>query len=126
MKKESNFLESILIAMQETMDKHCEVFVNKEKRTVTLKGFNEPTTIHCHEEDEFDWEIGFGLALSKAFLTPKHKMMREMLRNKNRKLDYKTYAKWCIIEYFEGNEKRKNKFYEENVKFYEGKKNKDK
>lgn len=126
MEKKFNFFENIVNTIQELKEKGCEVYVNKEKYTVTLKMFNEAITIHCHKDDKFDWEIGFGLALSKTCSTPKHKMMREMLRDKNRKLDYKNYAKWCIIEFFDGSEKRKNKFYSERVKFYESKKNKNK
>lgn len=122
-----NYAISLLSSLKNSLRKKCKVYVNEGKRTVVLKKGNKLITIRCHEEDTFDWEIGFGLAISKLMVySPKYKMMREILRDENRKLDYKTYAKWCIVEFFEGDEKVKKNFYEENVKFYESKKNQDK
>lgn len=77
------------------------LIVNKEKKYVLLKFNGKEYRVDCHEEDKFNWEIGFGLALSKAFGKQcKWEEIREFYRNKNRKLNYKEYAKWCIIEYF--------------------------
>lgn len=77
------------------------LIINKEKKYVLLKFNGKEYRVDCHEEDKFNWEIGFGLALSKAVgKLCKWEKTREFYRDKNRKLNYKEYAKWCIIEYF--------------------------
>lgn len=77
------------------------LIVNKEKKYVLLKIKGKEYRVDCHKDDKFDWLIGFGLALSKAFgKNAKWEETREFYRNKNRKLNYKEYAKWCVVEYF--------------------------
>ena len=77
------------------------LIVNKEKKYVLLKLNGKEYRVDCHKEDEFDWQIGFGLALSQCYgRKSKWEDMREFYRNENRKLNYKEYAKWCIVEYF--------------------------
>lgn len=78
------------------------LIVCKEKKYVLLKLCGEEYRVNCHEDDKFNWLIGFGLALSKAFgNNKKWKNAREYFRNsKTRKLDYKKYAEWCVFEYY--------------------------
>lgn len=77
------------------------LIVCKDKKIVIYKCLGKEFKIQCHEEDEFDWSIGFGLALSQAYgKRLKWKTHREYYRNKERKLDYKKYSLWCIMEYF--------------------------
>lgn len=81
------------------------LFVDKVKKTVVFKKNEEVYKVKCDEEDKFDWKIGFGLALSHCYGDQLHwKETREHMRNKKtHKLDYKRYAKWCVIEYFKNN-----------------------
>lgn len=78
------------------------LIICKEKKYVLLKRDNYEVKLQCHEEDKFDWRIGFGLALSQVFgKKPKWKEHREYYRNnKKRKLNYKEYALWCINEFY--------------------------
>lgn len=79
------------------------LIVCKDKKYVMLKYNNEEVKIQCHEQDEFDWKIGFGLALSKMFgASRNHKSAREYFRdNETHKLNYKEYAKWCIYDIYD-------------------------
>ena len=79
-----------------------KLIVCKEKKYVLLKWNGKEYKVQCHEKDKFDWRIGFGLALSQVFGNqPKWKEHREYYRNKKRQLDYKQYALWCIIEFYQ-------------------------
>ena len=89
---------------------HNMLIVCKENKYVLLKYDGYEIKIECNEKDKFDWRIGFGLALSKMFGNqPKWKEHREFYRNKKRLLDYKQYALWCVMEYFENDMIRLNK-----------------
>ena len=78
--------------------------INKEKRTLFLEYYSTKVVVKCHEEDEFDWKIGLGLALSNAnaINERKSKWHRDKwFRTKeNHKLDYKAYSNWVLVEYY--------------------------
>lgn len=78
------------------------LIINKNKKYVLLKLCGEEYRVNCHEDDKFNWFIGFGLALSKSFgNNKKWKNAREYFRNpKTHKLDYKNYAQWCVFEHY--------------------------
>ena len=78
------------------------LIVCKNKKYVLLKYDGNEYKVQCHEQDKFDWRIGFGLALSQIYgKKSKWKEHREYYRNnKKRKLDYKKYALWCINEFY--------------------------
>lgn len=80
----------------------CMLIINKNKKYVIYKINNEEYRVDCHNDDKFNWYIGFGLALSKAHGNlDKWKNAREYYRNpKTHKLDYKQYANWCIFEVY--------------------------
>lgn len=92
-----NMFDSIYL-----MRKDMKLIVNVDKRIVIVKtGDNVCHKVKCHEEDEFDWKIGFGLALSQAFgELPVWKATREFYRGEDDKLDYVKYSQWCITEFF--------------------------
>lgn len=80
--------------------------INSKKKTIFLKFRDNEITIKCHEEDKFDWKIGLGLALSNinAIAENKAKWHREYFRNKKtHKLDYKKYANWVLVEFYNNN-----------------------
>ena len=85
-------------------------FVNEKKKTVVLvvdygEDVKKDTyVVKCHAQDTFDLITGIGLAISQCYAgSKKHSAMRELLRNSKRRLDYKTYAKWCVLDFFEYN-----------------------
>ena len=84
------------------------LIVSTKKKYVLLKIENKEYRIECNKEDKFDWRIGFGLALSQHFgKLPKWKKMREYYRDKEkRELDYKQYALWCVVEFFDNDMER--------------------
>lgn len=73
--------------------------VNNVKKYVLLKFDGEESKIICNEEDKFNWQIGFGLAISHIFSKHSYNMRRarEYYRNSKGVLDYKKYAHWCIL-----------------------------
>ena len=83
---------------------HPRFLINKEKRVVFLQYYFTKIVVKCHEEDNFDWKIGLGLALSNAnaINVNKAKAHRNIwFRNKKtHKLDYKKYANWVLTEYY--------------------------
>lgn len=87
--------------------------INEKKKTVVLYNEQKKVIIKCHEEDTFNLEIGVGLALSKFLDCKKYRAMREFFRNKRKKLDYKKYASWVILDYCGYNHTKMNKFLEE-------------
>lgn len=87
--------------------------INEKKKTVVLYNEQKKVIIKCHEEDTFNLEIGVGLALSKFLDCKKYRAMREFFRNKRKKLDYKKYASWVILDYCGYNYTKRNKFLEE-------------
>lgn len=87
--------------------------INEKKKTVVLYNKLNKVIIKCHEEDTFNLETGVGLALSKFFDCKKYRAMREFFRNKRKKLDYKKYASWVILDYWGYNYTIMNKFLEE-------------
>ncbi len=88
----------------------CMLIINKDKKYVIYKINNEEYRVDCHNDDKFDWQIGFGLALSKSFgKNHKWQRARENFRHNiineedgkvKRVLDYESYSKWCIYEYY--------------------------
>lgn len=89
--------------------------VNREKKTIVLYNKFNRVIIKCHEEDTFNLEIGVGLALSKFFDCKKYRAMREFFRNKRKKLNYKKYAAWVILDYCNYNSKEVEE-YLKNIK----------
>lgn len=87
--------------------------INEKKKTVVLYNKLNKVIIKCHEEDTFNLETGVGLALSKFFDCEKYRAMREFFRNKRKKLDYKKYASWVVLDYWGYSYKIMNKFLEE-------------
>lgn len=78
-----------------------DVYANEEKKTMVLKFYDEKYVIKCDEDDNFDYEIGLGLLISKLKSNNKRLVfMRELLRNKKRQLDYKKYSKYVLFEFF--------------------------
>ena len=76
--------------------------INKEKKCVFLQLGSKKINIKCHEEDEFDWKIGLGLAISKLNDNVKYKSHREFFRDKETNLlDVKKYSDWVITEYYD-------------------------
>lgn len=88
----------------------CMLIINKDKKYVIYKVNNKEYRVDCHNDDKFDWQIGFGLALSKCFgKNHKWQRARENFRHNiineedgkvKRVLDYESYSKWCIYEYY--------------------------
>ena len=86
------------------------LIINKDKKYVIYKVNNKEYRVDCHNDDKFDWQIGFGLALSKCFgKSHKWQRARENFRHNiineedgkvKRVLDYESYSKWCIYEYY--------------------------
>lgn len=92
------------------IEPRCMLIINKDKKYVIYKINNEEYRVDCHNDDQFDWQIGFGLALSKCFgKSHKWQRARENFRHNiineedgkvKRVLDYESYSKWCIYEYY--------------------------
>ena len=84
--------------------KHLRFLINKEKRTVFLQYYDTKVSIKCREEDEFDWKIGLGLALSKANAInhKKAQVHRNIwFRDKEtHKLKVKEYANWVLNVFY--------------------------
>ena len=88
----------------------CMLIINKNKKYVIYKKNNEEYRVDCHNDDQFDWQIGFGLALSKCFGKQykwqsarenfRHNIINEEDGKVKRVLDYESYSKWCIYEYY--------------------------
>lgn len=74
--------------------------INFEKKCLFLKLYeHEKITIYCHEEDEFNWKIGLGIAISKLRNNAKHIAHRKFFRT-NGKLDLEAYTTWVIREFY--------------------------
>ena len=96
-----------IVKMKQTI---CMLIINKNKKYVIYKINNTEYKVECHEDDEFNWQIGFGLALSKCFgKSHKWQRARENFRHNiineedgkvKRVLDYESYSKWCIYVYY--------------------------
>lgn len=100
-----NFIEEIFEEMFPVLTKYNVennkkmLIICKEKRYVMIKYCGAEYKVKCHINDEFDWEIGFGLALSRLYeKTEDYKFAKKYFTNDNGELDYKEYAKWCIYE----------------------------
>lgn len=88
----------------------CMLIINKDKKYVIYKINNKEYRVDCHKDDEFNWQIGFGLALSKCFGKQykwqrarenfRHNIINEDDGSVKRVLDYESYSKWCIYEYY--------------------------
>lgn len=78
--------------------------INKEKKTLFLQYYKQKIVIKCHEEDDFNWKIGLGLALSNANAINERKAKwhrDKWFRTKeNHKLDYEAYSNWVLVEYY--------------------------
>lgn len=81
------------------------IVVNENKKTVVIYNSSSKVVVKCHEDDEFNIKIGLGLAISKMINSKKHRAMREFFRNKKKKLDYKKYAEWVLLDYCNYNPK---------------------
>ena len=103
---EGNFNDFMMMCKAlSSIEKVRMLIVCKEKKYVILKFGIFETKVECHADDEFDWKIGFGLAISKMFgECDEYKNAREYFRDKEtRKLDYKEYAKWCVWNIYNKN-----------------------
>lgn len=88
----------------------CMLIINKDKKYVIYKKNNKEYRVDCHKDDEFNWQVGFGLALSKCFGKQykwqrarenfRHNIINEDDGSVKRVLDYESYSKWCIYEYY--------------------------
>lgn len=95
---------------EENKQKRCMLIINKDKKYVIYKNNNKEYRVDCHKDDEFNWQIGFGLALSKCFGKQykwqrarenfRHNIINEDDGSVKRVLDYESYSKWCIYEYY--------------------------
>lgn len=118
-------LEFVLNFIKEIENEFIDNYftINHKKNSLFLKYGENKIVIKCDKEDKFDWVVGLGLAISNLDLIDKEKAKRhrENFRNKKtRKLDYKKYGYWVIIEYF-NNDLIKIKELENQVKENEGK-----
>lgn len=99
----TSFLDELVEFLFDDKRFNLRFLINKEKRTLFLEFANRKVTIKCDQEDKFDWKIGLGLALSKAnaINEEKARVHRNWFRNKKTHLlDYKKYAEWVLIEFY--------------------------
>lgn len=97
-----DFIEEIFFELFPKMtEKYSKnmLIVCKEKKYVLLKYLGKEIKIKCHPSDKFNWEIGFGLALSRIYQKNQDYIFaKKYFTNAKGKLNYKEYAKWCIYE----------------------------
>lgn len=75
--------------------------INYKKKCVFLQLKNEKITIKCDKEDDFDWKIGLGLAISHLNDNVKYKEHRNFFRDKKtHQLDIEKYAEWVLKDYY--------------------------
>lgn len=104
-----NMVKDLITIAKMKIQTKCMLIINKDKKYVIYKVNNKECRVDCHNDDKFDWQIGFGLALSKFYGNQyKWQRARENFRNTitddngsvKRVLDYESYSKWCIYEYY--------------------------
>ena len=97
-------IRDIWFEFYEHITYHPRFLINKEKRTVFLQYYDTKVSIKCHEDDEFDWKVGLGLAISKAnAINPKKAQVHRNIwfRDKEtHKLKVKEYANWVLNVFY--------------------------
>lgn len=73
---------------------------NKTKKKLYLKYFGKEIRVKCDEKDKFDWKIGLGLALYRAY--QKDNDVKYMKKNYN----YKNLAKYCLYKFYDFDENK--------------------
>lgn len=108
--KNMNLLSYATIKNDKLPKQRDMLIINKDKKYVIYKVNNKEYRVDCHKDDEFNWQVGFGLALSKCFGKQykwqrarenfRHNIINEDDGSVKRVLDYESYSKWCIYEYY--------------------------
>lgn len=73
---------------------------NKTKKKLYLKHFGKEIRVKCDEKDKFEWKIGLGLALYRAY--QKENDVKYMKKNYN----YKKLAEYCLYKFYDFDEKK--------------------
>lgn len=73
---------------------------NKTKKKIYLKYFGKEIRVKCDEKDKFEWKIGLGLALYRAY--QKLNDVKYMKKNYN----YKKLAEYCLYKFYNFDENK--------------------
>lgn len=73
---------------------------NKTKKKLYLKYLGKEIRVKCDEKDKFEWKIGLGLALYRAY--QKENDVKYMKKNYN----YKKLAEYCLYKFYDFDENK--------------------
>ena len=91
------------------------IISTKKKYVKLVLPVEKEIKVKCHEDDKFDWKIGFGLALCRQYekvYKEKYLAAKEHFTNKKGILNYKKLSDWALMFCFDNDYNLLKKFEE--------------
>ena len=86
--------------IDEALKNPCKFAFNKTKKKLYLNYFGKEIRVKCDKNDKFEWKIGLGLALYRAY--QKDTDVKYMKKN----YTYKKLAEYCLYKFYDFDENK--------------------